>query len=63
MRMEMLDACNLLPEILDEDGMEEKAHQWEEGGHLAYIEEECRKMGLCWVDLDSDCIEDVLSDT
>jgi hypothetical protein len=42
--------------------MEEKACQWEEEGHLAYKEKECRKMGWCWVDLDGDCVKDVLSD-
>jgi hypothetical protein len=62
MGMKMLDACNLLPKILDGDGMEEKAHQWEEGGHLAHIEEEHRKMGLRWVDLDGNHIEDILHD-
>ena len=37
-------------------------HQWEEEGHLAH-QEECRKMGWCWVDLDGDCVKDVLGDT
>jgi hypothetical protein len=43
----MLDVCDPLPKILDGDGIEEKAYQWEEGGHLAHMEEEYRKMGLC----------------
>ena len=38
-------------------------HQWEEEGHLAHEEEECRKMSQYWVDLDGDRVKGVLSDT
>jgi hypothetical protein len=62
MEIEMLDMWDPLPEILDGDGMEENARQWEEEGHLAHKEEECRKMGWRWVDLDGDRIKDVLGD-
>ena len=44
----------------------EKARQWEEEDCLAHEEEECRKMGWRWVDLEGDQLmdaEDKVADT
>lgn len=43
----------------------EKVHQWKEEDHLA-CEEECRKMGQCWVNLDGNPlmgVKDEVADT
>jgi hypothetical protein len=37
----------------------EKACQWEEEDCLAHEEEECRKMGQCWVNLEGDQLMDI----